>query len=82
MACLYTAYRCKSLESDEQKGASHYSDDGEYTLCGKTIDEHWYISDNTFTGEATCPECARIDKETNLVQRRKIEKKRNGKSSN
>jgi len=69
MSCLYTLYRCKSKSSDERKGAFHYSDDAEKTLCGKTIDANWYICDNTFSGVATCRECVRIDKETSLPQR-------------
>lgn len=61
MACLYTVYRCQSLNSLDRCGPTHYSDDAEKTLCGKRIDHHWYVADNTFTGFATCRECVRID---------------------
>jgi len=68
-------YRCKSKTNDERKGPFHYSDDSIKTLCGKDIDENWYICDNTFSGTSTCKECLRIDKETSIHQR--AEKKRN-----
>jgi len=69
MACLYTVYRCRSLESTERRGPMHYSDDAEKTLCGKTIDHHWYVDNNTFTGVATCRVCVRIDADTIAPQR-------------
>lgn len=54
---LYTVYRCKSKTSDVRAGPFHGSDDGEETLCNQSIDEGWFIVDNTFTGEITCKEC-------------------------
>lgn len=71
MACVYTVYKCKSKSSDKRVGALHYSDDGNMTLCGEVLDEKWYIADNTFTGVATCKECLRIDRDTDLIQRAK-----------
>ena len=61
MPSMYTVYKCKSRESDELIGHIHYSDDGDKTLCGKTITDMWYIVDNTFTGEATCHICLSYD---------------------
>ena len=58
---MYTVYKCESKTSDKQRGRSHYSDDGEKTLCGIIIAEGWYIVDNTFTGKAQCPECIKRD---------------------
>ena len=61
MPSMYTVYKCESKTSDKQRGRSHYSDDGEKTLCGIIIEEGWYIVDNTFTGKAQCPECIKRD---------------------
>jgi len=54
---LYTVYRCKSKTSNDRIGPFHGSDYGEKTLCGKPIDEGWFIADNTFTGKITCKKC-------------------------
>lgn len=69
MACLYTVYQCKSMSSNARRGALHYSDDAEVTLCGREVNEQWYVCDNTFTGVATCRECVRIDADTIAPQR-------------
>ena len=61
MPSMYTVYKCESKTSDKQRGRSHYSDDGEKTLCGIIIAEGWYIVDNTFTGKAQCSECIKRD---------------------
>lgn len=79
MACLYTVHRCRSLKSDERIGALHYSDDGEATLCGKELDENWYILDNSFSGKATCRKCVHIDKKTIIPQRANKQHKNNSK---
>ena len=47
MPSMYTVYKCESKTSDKQRGRSHYSNDGEKTLCGIIIAEGWYIVDNT-----------------------------------
>ena len=57
---LYTVYKTKSKTDITKTGSFHFSDDGEYTLCGKLLDDNWYISDNTFSGEASCIECLKI----------------------
>jgi hypothetical protein len=54
---LYTVYRCKTKISDDRTGPYHGSDDGEKTLCNQSIDEGWFIVDNTFTGKITCKKC-------------------------
>jgi len=71
MSCLYTVYRCRSKISDERVGFLHHSDNCQKTLCGKNIDDGWYVSDNTMSGTATCPACIRIDKETIVADRLK-----------
>jgi|WetSurMetagenome_2_1015567.scaffolds.fasta_scaffold692423_3 hypothetical protein len=72
MPCLYTVYRCKSMTDDSPKGATHFSDNGEETLCGKgIIYEKWFIADNKFSGKATCKKCSKIDTETTLEDRAK-----------
>jgi hypothetical protein len=54
---LYTVYKCKLSKSDLQVGPLHWADDEQETLCGRKIDHYWYITDNTFTGVATCKKC-------------------------
>lgn len=61
MYSLYTVYKCKSRNSNKRDGHLHFSNDGDKTLCGKTITDMWYIVDNTFTGKATCPICLSRD---------------------
>ena len=61
MPSMYTVYKCESKTSNKQRGRSHYSDDGEKTLCGMIITDDWYIVDNTFTGKAQCPVCLSRD---------------------
>lgn len=72
MACLYTVHKCKSSTNDEKLGDAHYADNDQETICGLSIDEKWYISDNTFTGIATCPKCIEIDKSSNLINRTRM----------
>ena len=38
-------------------GASHGSMDSYKTLCGKNIDDHFWITHNAFDGNITCKEC-------------------------
>ena len=48
------------------KGATHFSDDGNNTLCGRGIDPRWMILTNTFNGSATCPKCVRAYENRNV----------------
>jgi hypothetical protein len=70
MGTRYTVYKCKSMTSDEQVGSTHYSNDAESTLCGKDVNEYWYICDNRFTGVATCRKCVAMDKTTKELETR------------
>lgn len=66
MSAIYTVFKCNSKTNDEKVGPLHWSDDGIKTLCGKDIDENWYILDNTFTGDATCKKCVKVDEKIPL----------------
>jgi len=57
MSPLYTVQ--KITKSDKLYGPIHGSEDGSQTLCGKSIDENWYILNNNHDGEMTCLECER-----------------------
>lgn len=69
---MYTVYRCKSMTDDAPvlKALKHGSDDTNYTLCGKTIDEWWFIENSNFTGTITCPKCIKILQNTYIIIRR------------
>lgn len=56
---LYTVYTARKVRIKTQRlcGPIHGSMDGERTVCGKTINCHWYILNNTFDGNITCGEC-------------------------
>lgn len=58
----YTVHYCKNKHDDSPRGLHHASKDAKETLCGKQIDERWYISNNTGDGKITCPRCLRIQK--------------------
>lgn len=54
---LYIVQRCKSKEGHEVYDTAHASEDGNTTLCGKMIDNMYYITNNTSDGTATCRAC-------------------------
>ena len=55
---LYTTRRCR--KNDVLYGSTHGSMNGDITLCGKNIDENWWILSNEFNGEVTCLECIKV----------------------
>ncbi len=55
----YSVQRAK-VGSDIPFGKIHFSDDGIHTLCGKFLDEYWWILTNNHQGEATCTQCVNI----------------------
>lgn len=60
----YIVQRCKNLKNDKLYKKAHGSEDGYETICGKDIcTGWWYISNNTFDGIITCPDCLKVLKE-------------------
>jgi hypothetical protein len=68
----YTVYRCKSKTDTQRKGALHYANNNQITLCGKQIDENWFINEiirtkcshcghEGFNEKATCKICNQIN---------------------
>jgi len=54
-----TNYKKLELKNSLAK-TTHGSEDGEVTICGKKLDEYWYIANNTFDGKITCKKCINI----------------------
>ena len=57
-ACFSMKYLVSRIKSDDTLfGPLHRSEDGFSTLCGKALNENWFIVDNDGFGEITCKEC-------------------------
>jgi len=60
MKTLYTISKCKRKTGLEIYEKSHGSHDAETTLCGISLNEDWYITNNTYDGIITCNKCLKI----------------------
>ena len=68
MKTLYTVSRCRN--DSTLFGPVHGSDEGEITVCGQSIDHHWFITDNCFEGDITCKKCLKIIDEIPILFKR------------
>jgi len=53
---LYTVQKCRAL-SEKKYGAIHYAECNGGTLCGKEINQNWWILTTAHDGIATCKKC-------------------------
>uniref|UniRef100_A0A6M3L2X9 Uncharacterized protein n=1 Tax=viral metagenome TaxID=1070528 RepID=A0A6M3L2X9_9ZZZZ len=70
MNTLYTVQKCR-LKDVIFYGPIHGSDDGNITICGMSVNEEYYIINNTFDGEITCIKCLDILSIKTLPERAK-----------
>lgn len=56
MKQAYTVRICKSLKNDTRIGPYHYSHYATQTLCGREINERWWIENSEGKG-VTCKKC-------------------------
>ncbi len=55
---LRTVYTVQKInKNDKTYGPIHNSYDGNETVCGKQLNEHWTILTNAFDGESNCSKC-------------------------
>jgi len=58
---MYQVYRCKSLKNNSKNSSVHYSKDAEKTLCGKNLNEYWYIMTNDLSiNFVNCNKCLKL----------------------
>ena len=55
---LYTVQPCR--KDNSLYGNTHFSHDGERTLCAKEITNKWWIKTNDHSGTSNCPKCNKI----------------------
>lgn len=60
MRPMYTVRRVRR-SSDITYGPVHYSNDGEWTLCGVQTGPMWWILTNNRDGKATCRMCLTVN---------------------
>ena len=56
----YTVQKCR-MKDNKLYGPIHASNDGNFTLCGHVINEHWWVLTNDNTGEITCNKCSELE---------------------
>ncbi len=54
---LYAVAKCKDSDCLELSNIIHGSVWGAETICGKQLNENWYITANDATGVITCKDC-------------------------
>jgi len=61
---MYTVVEIKNVKAVNKDNAeiilsdvSHGSNDDDKTVCGKELNDHWFITNNTFDGVITCSKC-------------------------
>lgn len=55
---MYTIQKCS--KDSKFYGSIHGSNDAYITICGKEIDETFYILTNNYDDEITCKKCLKI----------------------
>jgi len=53
---MYAVRRCRSMCNDDRYGPTHMSESCAVTLCGREIDEGWWIENQAGAG-VDCKKC-------------------------